>query len=668
MSIEVLTADEQGAENLQRWAAMGLPVPPSWRLHRQDVLGVESEELIQKLRALPRMFGEERYWVLQQGPMNPDSCRESLLNLDSDSALAAALSAIFGREQSPEQVIIQALPGQRAAGVLFTRHPLRQDLPHVVVEGVADGNSERQRIIFDDQGRLVHASHETASLADTVAHQQLLALYQSLKQNFDRPQAGEWVYDGSQIWLLQTLPVGSLPAPKEAWTRRAGTNLFVQAESPLWYTLAARWFKSSFWEPLVRQRGWEQLEKVEPYRRQHSHIYTNCAYFAALQDSHAGAFRHVPPAWQKLDAALTQQHYSTYQSTRDGFSLGLMSREIQNWQAPQITQESLWHSFMHLDALGERLSKIEGRLSYLVVPDLLATAQSPLPLEALTTSTELDLLNELARGEPVQIDDFGLRPGSDPVHAALHEKPAQALSLNACLRTRRSSVAVDRVIPRPVELLRRARALRVALGNRFRILLSDMGALAVNKGLIQHPDDIYFLYFDELWQLWMGSRLPASASLETIADRKLRYLDDSLQGAPDWKMDQIGYGFGGGQRVSPLLRGQTLVSGQVEGPIRRVSSAWTLNRVRPGDIVVVDQVDSSWLPWLLQAAGIVISQQDPANPAASLAVEFGIPAIWAASDVMHSVQDDLQAVLEAGQGTLALETAASGDVDDQGLE
>ncbi|MQX53954.1 PEP-utilizing enzyme [Alcanivorax sediminis] len=664
MSIEVLTADKQGSENLQRWAAMGLPVPPSWRLHREDVLDVDSDDLVQKLRALPRMFDEDRYWVLQQGPMNPGSCRESLLNLDSDNALAAALRAIFRREQAPEHVIIQALPHQKAAGVLFTRHPLRQDLPHMVVEGVADGNSERQRIIFDEQGRLVHASHDRGSIAEAIPHQQILALHHALKQNFDRPQAGEWVYDGHRLWLLQTLPVGSLPAPREAWTRRAGTGLFVQAESPLWYTLAARWFKSSFWEPLVQKRGWDRLDKIEPYRRQHSHIYTNCAYFLALQDGHPGAFRHVPPAWQRLEPAATAPLYSSFQHTLDSVSLAAIARKVRHWQKPDATQEALWHSLMQLDALGERLSKIEGRLSYLVVPDMLVNEQAPLPLQALTTRTELNLLLDLAAGNSLLAKQSSLRPGSDPVHAPLVEKPAQASSLNACRRERRL-LAGSRDISGPVALLRQARALRIALGNRFRVLLRDMGALVVNDGLLQHPDDIYFLYFDELWQLWMGLRLPASASHETIADRKLRYLDDSLQGAPDWKMDQIGYGFGGGQRISPLMRGQTLVAGKVEGPIRRVCSAWMLNRVQPGDIVVVDQVDASWLPWLLQAGGIVISQQDPANPAASLAVEFGIPAIWSASDVMHSVQDERTATLDAEQGTLELQTSHPVDTGEE---
>ena len=73
MGIEVLTADAQGSENLQRWAAMGLPVPPSWRVGREVVQDNSPESLAQQLRALPRMFSEDRYWVLQQGPMNPDS-------------------------------------------------------------------------------------------------------------------------------------------------------------------------------------------------------------------------------------------------------------------------------------------------------------------------------------------------------------------------------------------------------------------------------------------------------------------------------------------------------------------------------------------------------------------------------------------------------------------
>ncbi|HCQ35017.1 MAG TPA: pyruvate, phosphate dikinase, partial [Alcanivorax sp.] len=162
---------------------------------------------------------------------------------------------------------------------------------------------------------------------------------------------------------------------------------------------------------------------------------------------------------------------------------------------------------------------------------------------------------------------------------------------------------------------------------------------------LAHPDDVFFLYFDELWELWMQGRVPASASGDVIGQRKVRYLEDAHAGAPDWKMDRIGFGFGGGGRLSPVLRGATLVPGTASGPVRRLCSAWALNRLQPGDIVVVDQVDPSWAPWLVQAAGLVITGRDPANVAASLAVACAIPAVWDVSDVMHSVVDDRDATL-----------------------
>ncbi|UWN47848.1 hypothetical protein ASALC70_00021 [Alcanivorax sp. ALC70] len=68
MSIEVLAADERGSENVQRWAASGLPVPPSWRISREAVLALDTAALVRELRGLPRMFNGERYWVLHQGP------------------------------------------------------------------------------------------------------------------------------------------------------------------------------------------------------------------------------------------------------------------------------------------------------------------------------------------------------------------------------------------------------------------------------------------------------------------------------------------------------------------------------------------------------------------------------------------------------------------------
>ena len=658
MSIDVLAADERGDENVQRWLASGLPVPPSWRISRQAVLEQDTDGLVRRLRALPRMFNGERYWVLHQGAMNAESQRESLLNLDSDEALAAALTTVFGRDPAPEQVVVQALPRQRAAGVLFTRHPLRQDLPHMVVEGVAEGGAERQRLIFDEDGRLVYrADSDAVALDQAVPASQLLALGEQLKRGFERPQAGEWIHDGERLWLLQTLPVGSLPVPKEVWTRRATPALFNQALTPLWYTLAGRWLKTHFWRRLVEKHGWDDLARIEPYRRQQSHLYTNSEFFRRLREHHPGAAAKVPPAWQPLESVAgypgAGKPAGRLQHWRQSGELAVIGRRLKGWRAPHRDRERLWRSLMELDRIGERLAAQEGALAYLSLPDRLLAERDPVPLALLLSEVEMAALRAVLAGDRSALEASRLRTGADPVHAPLCDQPAQFQSL----RTPARPPTLHEEIPPHLDqsllrLARRARGLRFAVGNRLRTLLVDVAALLVRDKLLAHPDDVFFLYFDELWELWMQGRVPASASGDVIGQRKVRYLEDAHAGAPDWKMDRIGFGFGGGGRLSPVLRGATLVPGTANGPLRRLCSAWALNRLQPGDIVVVDQVDPSWAPWLVQAAGLVITGRDPANVAASLAVACAIPAVWDVSDVMHSVVDGTRATLDGERGEL----------------
>ncbi|MEQ8259518.1 MAG: PEP-utilizing enzyme [Alcanivorax sp.] len=662
MSIDVLTADERGDENVQRWLASGLPVPPSWRISREAVLEQDTDGLVRRLRALPRMFNGERYWVLHQGAMNAESQRESLLNLDSDEALAAALTTVFGRDPAPDQVVVQALPRQRAAGVLFTRHPLRQDLPHMVVEGVVEGGAERQRLIFDEDGRLVYrADSDAVPLGEAVPASQLLALGEQLRRGFERPQAGEWIHDGERLWLLQTLPVGSLPVPKEVWTRRATPALFNQALTPLWYTLAGRWLKTHFWRRLVEKQGWDDLARVEPYRRQQSHLYTNSEFFRRLREHHPGAAAKVPPAWQPLESVAGYpgpgKPAGRLQHWRQCGELAIIGRRLKGWRAPHRDRERLWRSLMELDRIGERLAAQEGTLAYLTLPDRLLGEREPMPLALLLSDVEMAALRAVLAGDQSALEASRLRTGADPVHAPLRDKPAQFQSL----RTPEQPPSLRDDIPADLDqsllrLARRARGLRFAVGNRLRTLLVDVAALLVRDKLLAHPDDVFFLYFDELWELWMQGRVPASASGDVIGQRKVRYLEDAHAGAPDWKMDRIGFGFGGGGRLSPVLRGATLVPGTVSGPVRRLCSAWALNRLQPGDIVVVDQVDPSWAPWLVQAAGLVITGRDPANVAASLAVACSIPAVWDVSDVMHSVVDGTHATLNGERAELIVES------------
>src|SRR5690606_15391771 len=139
------------------------------------------------------------------------------------------------------------------------------------------------RLILHRDGHIAFSSPDDP-LGRCVGAAPFAQLADHLRRDFERPQACEWIYDGQQLWLVQTLPVGSLPRPEEAWSRRAGFGLWQQAVSPLWYTLAGRWLKTAFWRPLGERLGWRELGNIEPYRRQHSHIYSNSRFFQRLLD------------------------------------------------------------------------------------------------------------------------------------------------------------------------------------------------------------------------------------------------------------------------------------------------------------------------------------------------------------------------------------------------
>ena len=663
MHIEPLAPDsDEQAWPLQRWAAAGLPVPPSWRVHRADVVDAAPGELIAALSELTHP-DEHRYWVMQQGTVNPESLRRNLANLDSDAALAAALEQFFGSDHAPEEVVIQSLPARRAAGVLFSRHPMRPDLDHIVVEGMAEDGEEKERMILQRSGEIAWSRSDTGALP-RIGGTPFLELVQQLTRWTDVPQACEWIWDGEQLWLLQSLPVGSLPSPVEVWTRRHGMGLWTQVVSPLWYTLESRWLKVHFWRNLGRRLGWTEMENLEPYRRVHSHIYSNARFLRELHRLHpvSALEQTLPPAWRDGGPPDTDRRVRRLCSRTaelwSGWQLRRLERALAASPIPAAdsSRDQLWQFLIHLDRLGERLAREEGVINYLRVPAA-ALEEETVPLASLLAPVELQVLCTLGRTPAAAtlceaVPDASA--GADPVLPRFRDNPGELRTLEALGPERcRALLALDSDNRPPEALVLRARArgLRYRLGAVLRRQLMRMAAILVDEGLLQRPEDVFFLYFDEFWQVWNGQ---GGVNADGLGQRKLRYMSDAHQGAPDWIMDQVGYGINLEGQTHPLLRGRAWVPGRVEGCTRRLHSAWELSRIEPGDVLVLDQCDPGWLPWLCLASGLVLASEDALDSAAALARELGIPAVRGLDDAMHCLPEGTGVVLDGGTGEVTI--------------
>lgn len=635
------------------------------------MLAVTTDALVLELSALAG--GISHYWVLQQGPLASGSKRQSLLNLDSDTALAAALNQTFRRDNGPDNLIFQCMPPQKAAGVLFTRHPMRPDLDHIVIEGCLAGSDAQQRVILHAGGQLAWRSEKSEAFLDEVSLLAFHQLTEALHARYGEARAAEWIWDGQRLWMVQALPIGTLPMPSEVWTRRAGLGFSPQAISPLWYTMLGRWLKEGFWRALGRKVGWQELSNIEPYRRQHSYLYGNGRFFKALQSWQQSTFLWwaLPPAWRenKSQQQGDNKDRNSEPLARAITALKLAWLKLKVRRIAEVTEapsvDDLWLELIRLDRLGEKLAGLEGYLGYVVAPAVASRGSKP-TLHSLGQKT-VEILAALpaVNSGDVSWEQFVRRfashsAGADPSFPRLQEggNDAQLLknTIESLSEERLHALTRFSAIKRArfdwLSLRGQAAELRHEIASRLRRVLQQMSQRLVALRLIKHPDDIYFLYFDELWQAWQGqSRRP----LETLlGERKVRYLSDSHAGPPDWIIDSVGYGTSPlGQRAShDTVNGYGLVEGEACGRVLRVGSGWQLNQVQPGAILVLDQSDAGWLPWLASAAGLVLAHRDPLDPAAILACALGIPTVWGVDDAMHCLADGAQVSLNGNSGDL----------------
>ncbi|NET36295.1 MAG: hypothetical protein F6K19_30430 [Cyanothece sp. SIO1E1] len=105
------------------------------------------------------------------------------------------------------------------------------------------------------------------------------------------------------------------------------------------------------------------------------------------------------------------------------------------------------------------------------------------------------------------------------------------------------------------------------------------------------------------------------------------------------------------QTTDLIVRGLAASPGQTIAPIARVSDPQVdLDQLTSGSIWVATTIPLDWLPWLKQAAGIVLEQGSVTCHSAIIARELGIPAIVSATDATRLVQAGEWVLLDGDRG------------------
>jgi pyruvate,water dikinase len=155
----------------------------------------------------------------------------------------------------------------------------------------------------------------------------------------------------------------------------------------------------------------------------------------------------------------------------------------------------------------------------------------------------------------------------------------------------------------------------------------------VAKGILDAPDDIFFLHLDELRSVDAGE---ARDWRSLVRGRRQSYAREKRRRRVPRLLLTDGRAFfggtGAGERVEAATLVGTPVSPGVSVGIVRVVFDPGKEQLAPGEILVCPGTDPAWTPLFLAAAGLVTEVGGLMTHGSVVAREYGIPAVVGVRD------------------------------------
>jgi phosphoenolpyruvate synthase/pyruvate phosphate dikinase len=158
----------------------------------------------------------------------------------------------------------------------------------------------------------------------------------------------------------------------------------------------------------------------------------------------------------------------------------------------------------------------------------------------------------------------------------------------------------------------------------FRVYFLELARRFTREGLLDQPEDIFYLEFDDIRQVINGDYSPQIMH-EKIAMHRL-----AMERASSVSIPTRIYG----ERPPPIetevrrkLNGTPTSPGCCTAPVRIMNGLSDFSKIREGDILVIPYSDVSWTPLFTRAGGIIAESGGILSHSSIVAREYGIPAI-----------------------------------------
>jgi pyruvate,water dikinase len=188
----------------------------------------------------------------------------------------------------------------------------------------------------------------------------------------------------------------------------------------------------------------------------------------------------------------------------------------------------------------------------------------------------------------------------------------------------------------------------------LRRLFLAMGNHMVEAGRIQDPEDVFFLFFEELIRAFEGAEDPVGLKA-LIRDRRAEIARDRELDLPETILGEEIPEEVPISEPGALLTGIGVSAGVVRGTarvVRELADAPTL--LTREDVLIVPFSDVGWTPLFATVGGIVAEHGGQLSHTAIVAREYGLPAVVAVRGAIREIRDGQTVTVDGGKGQVHL--------------
>jgi len=173
-----------------------------------------------------------------------------------------------------------------------------------------------------------------------------------------------------------------------------------------------------------------------------------------------------------------------------------------------------------------------------------------------------------------------------------------------------------------------------------------LGVDAADAGVLDLPDDVFFLTIPEL------AELPSDAR-ERVAERRERHARYCTTRLPEgWWGEPTPLALEAGANGRTAVNGVAGSPGRAGGAARVAHSLESAAELKPGEVLVCRTTDPAWAPLMHVAAALVIDVGGPLSHGAIVARELGVPCVIGTSDGTAAIRTGDRVAVDGDAGTV----------------